>query len=339
MCEEKYYKIGEVLDKIMTTDVNLRGSIDCLYKAARENAGMPLSLDMAKKIEGILKPKDTVIFTSGWMDQPEAAPGFAETDGPIGTVALAKALRLIFKVKCIIFTDEETVEPFKKVAQAGGFHCVDPTDLEESINRNKLLTISILPFPKEKEKAKTFANEVLELYKPVCCISIERGGMNEAGKIHSMSGTDTSLTQAKIDYLFKLAYENNIPTFGIGDGGNEIGMANIRDTIIENVLYGDKCRCGCGFGIAPVNEVTSLLTATVSNWGCYAVVDMLAVLTDNIKYLYESDSDERLIKNAADNGFHDAMTGGVEYSVDGLPLAIHSSIVKLMREVCLQAQK
>lgn len=339
MQEEKLVKIGERLDKLMCLDIASRGSIDQLYKSARKLSNDPLTLGMAKILQEKIKPKDKVILATGWIDQPEAAPDYGETDGPGGTVVLARTLRQLFQAECIILTDEQLVPGMKKVAQAAGFHCVDTQQLDESINRNKLMTISILPFPLAHEEAKQKAQELLEALKPACCIAIERGGMNEAGCIHSMVGTDTSKTQAKIDYVFQMAAQKGITTLAIGDGGNEIGMANIRDDIREKIKYGDKCLCDCELGIAPSTKVDFLLASVISNWGCYAVAAMLCALTGQLQYLHTPEHEKRILKNAADNGFHDAMYGGVEYSVDGCALPSHLASVQLMKDIVELAMK
>ena len=339
MQQEKLYKIGDTLDNLIKLDISSRGSINCLFEAARSLSEGPLSFSFAKALQQKVKAKDKIILTTGWIDQPEAAPNFGETDGPGGTMVLARALRLLLHAQCIILTDEQLVEGMKKVAQAAGFHCVQPTQLEESIERNKLMTISILPFPVEREEAKVRAEEILDEINPACCISVERGGMNEDGCIHSMCGTDTSQTQAKIDYVFQAAGKRGITTFAIGDGGNEIGMGNIKDSIREKVKYGSKCLCSCGKGIAPSTKVDYLLTAVISNWGCYAISNMLCALTGQLNHLHTPELEERILKNAADSGFHDAMYGGVEYSVDGCALPVHLSAVRLMKEIVEQGIK
>lgn len=336
---EKIRQIAESIDRLMTTDIASRGCISILYEAAREKSDEPLSLAMAKILSDTVKPKDKVLLATGWMDQPEAAPGFGETDGPGGTMVLARALRQLCQAECIIMTDAELVTGMKKVAQAAGFHCVPPEALGASVERGKLMTLSVLPFPVDHEVAKDDAAFLLDKIKPACCISIERGGMNEKGRIHSMTGTDTSSVQAKIDYIFIEAKKRGVTTLAIGDGGNEIGMANIKDTIKEKIQYGNVCLCDCKKGIAPSTSVDCLLTAAISNWGCIAVANMLCVLKNDLSKLHNAEREERLIKNSADNGFHDAMYGGVEYSVDGCELSSHMAMATIMKQLIKQGMK
>lgn len=326
MNDEKFCRIGEALDRLISTDVSARGAIVSLYQAARKLTDKPLTYNVASLLVENVKPKDKVILATGWIDQPEAAPNFGETDGPSGTIALARALRLNCQAACIVYTNEKLVDGLKKIAQTAGFHCVEPNQLNASIELNKLMTISILPFSEDWQIAKEQAKKALDEYQPACCIAVECGGMDDEGKIYSMSGTDTSPSQAKIDYLFQEAYQKGILTIGIGDGGNEVGMANIKESL-PNI------------DLAPTTKVNALLTAVISNWGCYAVSDMLAALKNNLYYLYTPDMEERMLRNSADNGFHDAIYGGVEYSVDGCTVSVSRAMVEVMREVVEQGMK
>lgn len=326
-------QLGQTLDTIVNLNISRRGTIAHLFKYALEkNDGQPLILIAAEKILATVKPKDKVFLTTGWIDQPVAAPDFAETDGPAGTLVLARALRQTCKACVILFTDEQLVPGMKYLAQMAGFHCVEPDVLENSIELNKLMTMSILPFPKEHEAAKVLAKTMVERYQPTCLIAAERGGLNEAGKIHNMMGRDTGDSQAKVDYLFQEAYKKGILTIGIGDGGNEIGMANIREGIKASLEYGDKCQCACGLGIAPSTPVSLLVTATVSNWGCYGLTSMLAALRLNRNYLHTAQREELLMLTAMQAGFHDAIYGSIGMSVDNFPLQVHCSIIGLLNE-------
>ena len=53
-----------------------------------------------------------------------------------------------------------------------------------------LKVASILGFPTDEEEAKKRSLELVEKYVPGAVITIEKGGMNEAGKIHSTRGDD-----------------------------------------------------------------------------------------------------------------------------------------------------
>lgn len=330
----KHVRLSEVLDSIVTIDITARGSIGTLYKAARaKNNNRPLCLTAVEEFINNIRPKDYVFLTTGWIDQPIIAPNYGETDGPSGTLVLARALRITLGACPIIFTDAALVEGMKRMAQAAGFHYVDPKDLVASVEMNKLMTISILPFPIGYEEAQELAVEMLDQYHPSCCIAVERGGINVAGKIHNMFGMDTSTTQAKVDYIFQEANKRNISTVGVGDGGNEIGMANIHEAIAENIRYGNQCQCPCGMGIAPSTKVKALVTSSISNWGCYALAALLAAVRQNARAIHSEKNEEELLRVAADYGFHDAnYYGEVDHSVDGCESTVQYAVINLIKE-------
>ncbi|UKI23995.1 MAG: DUF4392 domain-containing protein [Anaerotruncus sp.] len=60
----------------------------------------------------------------------------------------------------------------------------------------------------------------------------------------------------------------------IGDLGNEIGMAAIEDHIRKYVPYAELggCKAGTGFGILASSAADNIITATVSDWGCDALM-------------------------------------------------------------------
>lgn len=326
-------QLGQAIDTIVNLNISRRGSIAHLFKYALEvNNGKALSLTAAENILHTIKPKDKVFLTTGWIDQPVAAPDFAETDGPSGMLVLARAIRQACRGCVILFTDAQLVPSMKYLAQMTGFHCVEPEVLEASIELNKLMTISILPFPVEHEEAKQMAKQMIAKYQPTCLISSERGGLNEAGKIHNMLGVDTSASQAKIDYLFQEAHNQGIMSIAVGDGGNEIGMANIREGIKESIQYGDRCQCECELGISPSTKVNTLMTATVSNWGCYAIVSMIAALKMERGLLHTAKAEKLLMMTAMQTGFHDAIYGGIGMSVDGFSEDVQYAVISLLNE-------
>ena len=211
-----------------------------------------------------------------------------------------------------------------------------PENLIHSIERNKLLTLSVLPFPADTSAAVSAAQQILSEFQPAACIAIERGGMNEAGAIHNMAGFDTGETQAKLDYLFQAAREAKIYTLAIGDGGNEIGMANIAETIRQAVPYAKTCQCPCGLGLTPATKVDLLLTATISNWGAAAVAAMLAAVTGELEALHTPQREAAILGGAAAAGFHDPLYGSVAPSADGCTVDVRSALVALLREAVLQ---
>ncbi len=98
--------------------------------------------------------------------------------------------------------------------------------------------------------------------QPDAVVSIERPGFAADGRYYNMRGEDISDRAAIFDPFLDQA---SCPTIAIGDGGNEIGMGNIADTIATLDIAGSVTRCD------------ELLVADVSNWGAYGLIALLAV--------------------------------------------------------------
>jgi len=122
------------------------------------------------------------------------------------------------------------------------------------------------------------AQAALDQHRPTLIISIERPGLNAEGLYCNMRGEDISQRCASFDDFLNLA---QCPTIAIGDGGNEIGMGNVLDSL-------------AGMNIMPsVTTCDELVVADVSNWGAHGLIAMLSALTqtdilaqwDNIEVL------------------------------------------------------
>lgn len=184
----------------------------------------------AKKLFAL--ERKNILLTTGFY-----VAGYAETDGPPGTFYFAKALRklgfspvILTDSFCEGFFDGDTIPV---VYLESGFDC----------------------------------EAILEKYDPIALVSIERCGENIQGDYANMRGVSIAEHTADIDKLFDLALEKGIYTVGVGDGGNEIGMGNLKD-VIATQLSLVPCK----------TEVTDLVIATISNWGAYGLTAELSLL-------------------------------------------------------------
>lgn len=131
-----------------------------------------------------------------------------ETDGPLSTVAVAEALNHL------------------------GFHSVVVTDKYcKGFFELKQLDVEYVDIAADEQVYE----DILDKYNPVYMISIERCGENAEHEYANMCGVSITSETAAIDHLFELAPEKHIPTIGVGDGGNEIGMGNVKDIISEKL--------------------------------------------------------------------------------------------------------
>ena len=164
-----------------------------------------------------------------------------ETDGPPGAVAIAEALKTLGYTVAYV-TDEKSSTAMQAIAG-------DDEVIE-------------FPITTHNESLK-FAHDLLVEHAPSALVSIERAGLVGDGTYRNWKGLDFSEFNAKIDHMF----EQHPYSVGIGDGGNEIGMGNMRHVIpdIEN-LPDDPC----------TTTTTELIIASVSNWGGYGLVAALS---------------------------------------------------------------
>lgn len=337
--QEGLANVAHTIDRIMNTDIPARGSIEVLYEAARALQDGPMSLAAVTLIEKSVHKGDYVFISTGWADQPNNVPNKSETDGPAGALAMARAIRLTRGGLPVIVTDDYLVDDMKLVMKSNGMHVVEPGDLAKSLDNSLgfdcVPTIAVVGCPIDMEESRQFCIELLDKYHPVLNIAIERGGMNRHGCIHGMGGYDFSFNMAKLDFLFTEGAKRNIPSIGIGDGGNEIGMANIEQTIRRKVRNGNMCKCPCKSGIAPdISKVDVLVTATISNWGGYAIAILLGLAEGDVSAMDSEELEQRVLDSYIQAEFHDSIGSRVAPAVDGCEDKIHLAIIRLMRKTC-----
>lgn len=191
--------------------------------------------------------KGNVLLATGFY-----VAGYAETDGPAGTMVVAKAL------------------------QALGYHPVIVTDsFCRGFFEPESIDTEYLPMDADDEACLA----VIRKYRPVGMISIERCGKNIENDYANMRGISIRENTAPVDRIFELAGPDapegtvRIPTIGVGDGGNEIGMGNLADVITKDLA------------LVPCRVRTDILvTASVSNWGAYGIAAALEKCTGKKVY-------------------------------------------------------
>jgi hypothetical protein len=128
-----------------------------------------------------------------------------------------------------------------------------------------------------------------------------------------MRGVDIAQHTARLDYLF----ESGIPSVGIGDGGNEIGMGKLAKIIATLDKLPDD---------PAVTRVDQLVIASVSNWGGYGLVAALSCLAGR-NLLPSMDEDRRLIQRMVDTGAVDGTSGESKYCVDSFSLEQNAALL------------
>ena len=226
--------------------------------------------------------RGTVLLTTGFY-----VAGFAETDGPLGTVAVSKALKKL-GFRPVIVTDR---------------YCEGYFEAE-----------GIEPEYMDLNAEDSAAFEILNRYSPVGLLSIERCGRDRNGVYANMRGVDISGNTAPCDALF-LAARGRIPMIGVGDGGNEIGMGRVADTV-RNRLSLTPSEIGADI----------LVIATVSNWGAYGIVAALSELT-GLALLPSFAEAEAFLRMTVEKGSVDGISHEHTPCVDGFGMDTEKEIL------------
>jgi len=317
------------LDEVINIDYNNRG-IHYLYDVNKELYDVPV-MEKAVNLINKIEENKFIFLTTGSVTRSWVSTNIGETDGPLGTAVLAKKLREYKNVIPIILTEESLIETTKPVLRAAGFAVVSPEEaLSANDNSNKGYTsvVCLLPYTDENESAVSCAESLLNKYKPAAIFSIEKAGRTDNNTYHNMRGHDYSHGRARVDYMFEIAKERGIPTLGIGDGGNEIGMGNIKNVVKEKINYGENLACKV--------KTDVLITTSVSNWGCYAICAAIALQSGDIKYLHTSEDERRILESAVLSGHVDGATGKAETTVDGLSLQANTAIIELLKAIVMK---
>ncbi|MDT8717384.1 DUF4392 domain-containing protein [Clostridium sp. 19966] len=318
--------MGENLDNLMNLDPRGYGVCRILYSAAREYTKEPLTMNSAKKLVNILKEGDLVYIMTGFVLLPFKK---AEMDGIVSSMLLARALIKGFNVKPVIICPEDNLQAVKNLSYIIGLHFHD--NIEDL--KTYPLSLAGISFTKDISKANKQSEGLIEKGLPSAVISIECPGANSLGVYHNATGLDVSELEAKQDVLFNKLKDLGVLNIAIGDLGNEIGMGTIKKQLEKYVPYiaEGRCRCGCNGGILASTKADNIITATVSDWGCYGLIAALAYLKKDINIMHTKEMERDAVITASRSGMID-MYGDLIPAIDGCNLEINVSIVSLMRE-------
>lgn len=325
------WNVGTNLDQLMNLDPRGYGVCRILYDGSRAYAGEPVAMHSAKALTKLLCSGDIVYIMTGFILRPHKCP---ETDGIVGAILLARALIKAFDVKPIIVCPEENKVAVKNCAPLVGMHLYEEIPMALEMPQS----IGVFPFTKNSAEVRGLVKELFSYGEPKVLISTEAPGANEKGEYHNATGLNMTELEAKMDGLFDAVKEKKIPTFAIGDLGNEIGMGAIGPHIIRYIPYAGKgkCNCECKGGILARTSADYLITATVSDWGVYALICAIAYLKKDIGIMHDEDMEERVLRECARSGMVD-MTGSFLPGIDGFDVSMNCRIVSMMRETTAYA--
>ncbi len=232
-------------------------------------------------------PGHTVIATGFYV----LMAGKPETDGPPGAIAIGRALRHLGRQ--VTYVTDECAEPL----------------LRQWAGDSEVIEFPIAGVAESTRRAAA----LLEQMSPSLLISIERCGRNRNDQYLNMRARDITPNTARIDYLF----DGTVPSIGIGDGGNEIGMGNLIDVIpTVDSLPSDPA----------VSRVDRLVIASVSNWGGYGLTAALSHLAGR-NLLPNAGDETAMVQSMVDAGAVDGTTGDAAPTVDNFSMEENGALL------------
>jgi len=257
--------------------------------------------ELRKAVEAILKAKKIAIFT-GFVILPGVR---CETDGLLGAIFLSEGLMKLGK-EVSLWTDSPHAMALK-----AGLRSLDSD-----------IPVFVVPFSFGGGFFSSFWQDGYDLL-----ISVERPGKAIDGRYYSFRGIDLSFYVSPLDEFFMEARRRGVSTVGIGDGGNEIGMGKIRELLVKFFPNSRK--------IFSVVKTDHLVVSAVSNWGAYALLAGLSIMSKVKDILPEDRAEEELLKVVVDAGSVDGILLTETQSVDGLGLEVLGRKLKEIKS-CLE---
>lgn len=317
---------GERIDRLMTVEIRPMsggvppGYVVPMYRICRAYHGEPLSSLAAQRLGDVLSNGDTVFIATGAGTPPKLPYG--ETDGPVGAAVLARALMLGFGVRVVMVTEVAHAAPVEAVADIinASLPACEP--------------IRTVCFPLGKSAGERFGQALMDEYRPTAIVFIERDGPNVEGYFHGVRGDCRDPDDVgHVHLLVDMARKTGALTVGIGDGGNEVGFGAVRDEITAVHPYGGRSQAGHASGVVTVTATDVVVSASVSNWGAYAVAAALAWQLHRPDLLHSTEMDYQLIEATVKAGARDGATSLAEVAVDGIEWEGHGAFVALLRSV------
>lgn len=233
---------------------------------------------------------DKVFITTGFYIKNSEA---IETDGPIGAIAIGNALENIGYE--VVYITDQYIDAYIR-------------NLSSKNSRNILFPIMNL------EDSKKFSQNLIAQESPSLLIAIERPGSHSDNQYRNMKDVEFTQYVARIDTLF----DSKIKSIGIGDGGNEIGMGNLYQQVLESKNL---------VNFPAISKVSELIISSVSNWGGYGLVGAISQIKQT-NLLPTIPTSEKLLKDLVDLGAVDGISGLQEYCVDGFDIKTNSKILE-----------
>lgn len=223
-----------------------------------------------------------VLIVTGFFLLNHQSP---ETDGPPGAAAIGRAVQVL-----------------------GGqvWYVIEPC-LQAGLHGMGIPSEEIIAFPiLSAAESRAYSQSLIAQLQPDLVISIEHCARTANGTYLNNRAEDITAYSAKPDDLFAMG----IPSIGIGDGGNEIGMGNLAHVIPTVASLPQN---------PAVTTTDELIIASISNWGAYGLVAALSERA-GINLLPPIPAEQSLITQLYETGCYDGLRPTPALGVDGFAL-------------------
>ena len=223
--------------------------------------------------------------------------GIAETDGPPGAAAVARALRAL-SWHVVTVVDPMTRPVIEALSR-------DLGEIEE-------IDADGIP------QAEAATGRLLDRIRPHAAIAIERPGLTADGRLANMRGETLNPSPVPMDGLLRVPI-----SIGVGDGGNELGLGSLASFMRQRRISPAPC----------ITRARHVLLASVSNWGAYGFTAMLEMLAGRPLMPTETD-DRRWMRAIVSAGAVDGVTARCEPTVDTFHYDRTASVLHRLADVC-----
>lgn len=305
------YPAFESLDRIAVTEMrpptSPAGIVAAFYELVRASGDLPLTYQISRAILDRTPGKALVV--TGLVDTERFPVG--EIDGPLGSIALARALVALGHDVTII-VDSEAIAPISAVLEAA------------DISGITLQAASFTDTAAAREFGAQFG----------LVVAVEKLGRNSKGGRHLVWGTPVLIGDEFADDYVIGAAEAGALTVGIGDNGNEIGFGKIRQ-LAEPLTPAGVVVDG---GFFAATDVDYLLPASVSNFGCYALISALAIASGRGELALDGETIGRWTNVGLDNGLRSGGVDDIHFrGDDGIPTRFVIATAEMFAGVVHQA--
>lgn len=347
--------VGRTLDHLMAADLTARGVVDRLFETARKVAGGrerheggveengygrgsggqsllgTVTVALAERLTRE-SPGPRVLLATGFPSRSWMFDDLTETDGPVGVAVLARVLEEAWGAVPLVVTGRQLVPVMTETLRAAGL-IVGTADqaLASKPGPPTAAVTAVVPFTSDPDAANDEGAGLLDRIDPAAAIAVEMPDRAVDGRYHNVSGREVpGHLVACTDVLFTQARQRGTLTVGIGDGGNELGMGNLRPALSQWMEGGDA--------FLATTEVDLAIAAGVSNTGAFGLAACLAAAAGQPEVLDRIDV-ARVIERCSAVGAVEGVSSRVDPMSDGIPLHLNRALWDLMRFAVRQGLK